>query len=536
MSVQGSREGTSRSRPDAVFAIDLGTTEVKVGVISLAGDLLGSARARYPLRVDEAAGIAEQDANDWWGAIVAASRAALAEAGLAPPTRPGAPSIVAVAFDGHGPSLVATDRAGNPVAPVVTWLDRRPAAELARLEATTGLRGWSLGVLPAALWLERAAPEAARRARWYLNSWEHLGLRLSGRAALSLTPGQPVADPAALEEAGLAARKIPAPIAVGAVLDGLRSDPAAELGLPAGIPVVAGHVDAFASFNGAGLRDPGDAIDVGGTAGGFGVYTERPYPLPGLFSSPAPMPGLWSVGGAMAATGRALDWFRDAVLRDGTSTADLLTEAATVPPAADGLVFLPYLAGERSPLWDPAARGAFVGLTLTHGRPHLVRAILEAAALAIRHIAVPLPGAGVAVRAMVVCGGPAQSPLWNQLKADITGFTVEVPRILETAVVGSAVAGAVAVGAWPDLRSGIDGMVQIDQVLVPRPEHREVYDRLFESYVGLYPAISPVIRPLLAAVGGPGRNVISEAAEPEAEPKRRPGIGVPPAQALEVAG
>jgi xylulokinase len=186
------------------------------------------------------------------------------------------------------------------------------------------------------------------------------------------------------------------------------------------------------------------------------------------------------------------------------------------------LVFLPYLAGERSPLWDPAARGAFVGLTLAHGRAHLVRAILEAAALAIRHIARPLPEAGIPVRAMVVCGGPAQSPLWNQLKADITGFTVEVPRILETAVVGAAVAGAVAVGAWPNLRAAIGGMVRIEHVLAPRMEHREIYDRLFESYVGLHPAISPVVRPLLASLGEPGRDAGPGAGQREAGEGRDP--------------
>jgi xylulokinase len=511
----GPRPGRRPTGPDAILAIDLGTTEAKVGVIGVHGDLLGAARARYPLHVDEATGVAEQDANDWWGAVVAACRAALAEAAGS--------TVVAVALDGHGPSLVATDAAGQPVAPVVTWLDRRPAAALARLEVATGLRGWSLGVLPAALWLETHDPAAAGRTRWYLNSWEQLGLRLSGRAALSLTPGQPVADPARLEAAGLSADRVPPPIAVGAILDGLLPGPAGELGLPPGIPVVAGHVDAFASFHGAGLRDVGDAIDVGGTAGGFGVYTDQPYQLPGLFSSPAPMPGLWSVGGAMAATGRALDWFRDAVLRDGVTTAELLAEAAAVPPGSEGLVFLPYLAGERSPLWDPSARGAFVGLTLAHGRGHLVRAILEAAALAIRHIALPLPGAGIRVRAMVVCGGPAQSATWNQLKADITGFPVEVPRILETAVVGSAVTGAVAVGAWPDLRTAIAGMVRIERVLAPRSEYRDVYDRLFEAYVGLYPAISPVIRPFLAALSEP----VSSAGQ---------GTEAAPPAALEVGG
>jgi xylulokinase len=486
----------ARTESAAILAVDLGTTEAKAGVIGLDGELLGSARARYPLHLDEASGIAEQDASTWWQALITACRAALAESRA----KQREPEIAAIAFDGHGPSLVATTADGQPVAPVITWLDRRPAAELAILEAATGLRGWSLGVLPAALWLEQHQPEAASRARWFLNSWEYLGLRLSGRAALSLTPGQPVPDPAALRGAGLPPDKVPPPTPVGSVLAGLLPAPAQELGIRSGVPVVAGHVDAFASFNGAGLRDPGDAIDVGGTAGGFGVYTDRAYQLPGLFSSPAPMPGLWSVGGAMAATGRALDWFRDAILRDGPTIDELLAEAATVPPGADGLVFLPYLAGERSPLWDPNARGAFVGLTLAHGRGHLVRAILEAAALAIRHIAAPLPEAGIHVRAMVVCGGPAQSSLWNQLKADITGFTVEVPRILETAVVGAAVTGAVGIGAYPDLRAGIDGMVRVAEVLVPRDKHREAYDRLFEAYLGLYPAINPVIRPLLPGI------------------------------------
>ena len=145
----------------------------------------------------------------------------------------------------------------------------------------------------------------------------------------------------------------------------------------------------------------------------------------------------------MAATGRALDWYRDEILGDTISTDALLAEAAATPPGADGLVFLPYLAGERSPIWDPEARGVLAGLTLGHGRGHIARAILEASALAIRHVAAPMLAAGVQVREMRVCGGPARSPIWNQVKADVTGFTVAVPEVLETAVLGSAILGAV---------------------------------------------------------------------------------------------
>jgi xylulokinase len=159
-------------------------------------------------------------------------------------------------------------------------------------------------------------------------------------------------------------------------------------------------------------------------------------------------------------------------------------------------VFLPYLAGERSPIWDPTARGAFAGLTLRHGRAHLTRAVLEAAALAIRHVAAPILAQGVRVTEMRVCGGPANSALWNQIKADVTGFTVAVPHALETAVVGSAIVGAVGVGAHADLPAAIRAMTRIDHRSAPRPEHGPTYDRLFEAHVALYPAVSRALAPL----------------------------------------
>ena len=146
--------------------------------------------------------------------------------------------------------------------------------------------------------------------------------------------------------------------------------------------------------SGPGLLEPGDAYDPGGSAGGFGVYWREPVEVAGAFVTPAPLAGLYSVGAAMAATGRALDWFRDAIVGGDISTERLLAEAAATPPGADGAVFLPYLAGERSPIWDPTATGLFAGLTLSHGRGHLARAIIEASALAIRHVATPMLAAG----------------------------------------------------------------------------------------------------------------------------------------------
>jgi xylulokinase len=339
-------------------------------------------------------------------------------------------------------------------------------------------------------------PDAARATRWWLATWDWLALRLSGEARTSLVEGQPFPSADSLAPVGLDAARIPSAIRAGETVGALASEPAAALGLRPGIPVVAGIVDAWASYHGAGMTRAGDAMDPAGSAGGFGVYADRPLVVPGSFSTIAPLPGLYSVGGAMAATGRALDWFRLEVGGGGATTEMLLEEAGTVRPGAEGVVFLPYLAGERSPLWDPTARGAFVGLALGHGRAHMTRAILEASAFAIRHVAESVVAAGAEVRAMRVCGGPARSELWNRIKADVTGFPIEVPAVLETAVAGSGMLAATAVGAWPDLPSAIRGMTRIVRRLEPDPATRPIYDATYAAYRALHPAIAPIVRSL----------------------------------------
>ena len=471
----------------AILAVDVGTTSAKAGLVGLDGSVLAMARHGYELTVGHRSGWAEQDPEAWWNALVTGSRDVLGR-------RPA--EVIAICVDGHGPTLAAVDAEGRPTRDAITWLDSRATDELDELSVASGLRGWALGVLPAALWLERNERVVADRSRWYLNTWEFLGLRLSGRAATTIVPGQSLPDSAVLERLGLPAAKVAPPAAAGEVLGGVTPSAAVALGLKAGTPIVAGVVDAFASFHGAGLVEAGDAIDTGGMSGGFGVYWSRPVEAVGSFCTPGPLAGRFVVGGAMAATGRALDWLREDVLGGTVPLNELLDEAARVPAGADGLLFLPYLAGERSPIWDPSARGAFVGLTLAHGRAHLTRAVLEAAALAIRHVASPILAEGVRVAEMRVCGGPARSGLWNQIKADVTGFTVAVPRALETAVVGSAIVGAVGIGAHRDLEEAIRAMTHIDNRFEPRPENRSVYEGQYAAYVALYPALNRALAPL----------------------------------------
>ena len=475
------------TRETAVLGLDLGTTEVKAGLVALDGRLLGLTRSGYALDVSGGHGWAEQDPGAWWSAVVSAVRA-LRASDIA--------DVVAIGVDGHGPTLVAVDRRGEATRPAITFLDARAAAEAEALTAATGIHGWSLGGLPAALWVERHEPDVASATRWYLSTWEWLALRLTGIADAPLVPDQATADPALLAAAGIATDRLPPSSPAGRPIGGLTSTAADALGLRPGVPVVSGMVDAFASYIGAGLLEPGDAYDPGGSAGGFGVYWDRALEVPGGFVTPGPLAGRFSVGAAMAATGRALDWYRDGILGDMITTDALLAEAAATPPGADGLVFLPYLAGERSPIWDPDARGVLAGLTLGHGRGHIARAIVEASALAIRHVATPMLAAGVRVTAMRACGGPARSEFWNGVKADVTGFPVLVPAVLETAVLGSAIVATVGTEAHRDLPTAIGAMTRMVARIEPRLELAATYDRLFEAYLELYPATAPVLRRL----------------------------------------
>ena len=234
-----------------------------------------------------------------------------------------------------------------------------------------------------------------------------------------------------------------------------RPGPSAELGIPAGTPVIAGGNDALASFHGAGLVDAGDAVDTGGTSGGLGVYWDRELDIPGTYRAPAGLPGLWLYGGAMNAIGKSVDWVVALLLgrcrcRPRTTCC---AKRRDVPPGAAGLVFLPYLAGERAPIDDDRARGVFAGLSLAHGRGHLVRAVLEAGAFALRHVAEPIRGARASVSSGWWCPGrPTASCPWPRCAPTSWACPVDVPAVPDTAALGAAHPGGRGHGRLPGRR------------------------------------------------------------------------------------
>jgi xylulokinase len=468
-----------------IVAIDLGTTEAKGGLVTGDGRTLATARSGYRIDIDPASGRGEQDPEDWWAALATVTRR-LAAAGSG--------EVAAICCVGQGPTMAPVDARGRATGPAITWMDRRPSDEALALTEATGVSGWKLGILPPALWFEHHRAAAAARTAWYLNSWEWAVMRLTGRAVMTHWRGQELVDPALAAASGLSVDRLAPVVETGALVGMLGDRAAADLGLRAGVPVVAGTVDSFASFLGAGLTRAGEGVDTGGTSGGLAVYCDAPAEIAGGGVAEAPLAGLWVVGGAMTATGKSLEWFGDVV---GVAESEsLIDQAASIAPGSDGLIFLPYLAGERSPIWDPLARGAFVGLTLSHGRPHLARAILEASALALRHVASSITAAGVRIEEVRVSGGTARSDTWNQIKADVLGVPVVVPEVRETAVLGAGIIAAQGIGRHSSTLDAIQSMVRIDHRLESNPSNRAVYDSLFAAYVDLWPAIAPVVHQL----------------------------------------
>jgi xylulokinase len=252
--------------------------------------------------------------------------------------------------------------------------------------------------------------------------------------------------------------------------------------------------DGVGSIVGAAGSVVGRATDPGGAAGGLALCWPEPLSAPGVDCWPGLVPNTFIIGGAFVAGGRAMEWWASIGAQGNLSEALALAEGA--PAGAGGLVCLPFLAGERSPLWDPTARGAILGLTFAHGPNHLARAVLESTAYELRLLSDAILSLGARIDELRVCGGQAQSRLWNQIKADVTGLPASVPRLPEVALMGDAICAAIGAGIYPDLSRAGEAMVQVGEILEPNRAHRAVYDELFGIYRDAYPALKPLFGPL----------------------------------------
>ncbi len=470
----------------AVLAVDLGTSVVKAGVVGDGGRLLALAERDIELLHGAHPGWLEQDAAAWWTQARGAIRDAVSRAAGA--------RIVAACVGGQGPSIVAVDEHGEPVANALIWMDARAEAERGALSERLGAEVSPYSSVPRAMWLARSAPGVPGRARWFLQAWDYLAFRLTGIAVASSFEGDDVFPGAHVAAAGLDAARFPPALRMGTPIGPVRPEVARELGLPAGVVVAGGVNDFTAAVLGAGLDRRGLALDLGGTSGGLALAWDEPLDRHGLTAWPAPTAGLYICGGPLAAGGRSVTWFAQAAGYGAGGLAALEQDASSVGPGADGVVFLPYLSGERTPLWDEDARGVFFGLAERHTRAHLARAVLEGVAFALRHIADTLATDGARIAELRLGGGQARLALWARIKADVLAAPVVVPKVTEVSVLGEAMLAARAV---PSARDAAGSRGAADAAARVEPTHTgdEAYARAYATYRELYPRL----RDLMAA-------------------------------------
>lgn len=494
--------------------IDVGTTSVKGAVVSIDGRLI--AVASVPCAVSRPRpGWVEQDPRDYATAATACLRTLLADPGVDPRR------VAGVCSSGHAPTHVLLDARGDPVRPAILWQDTRAADDAAALarevpaNAMADLIGmnWppdASNPLARGRWLARHEPEALARAAHLILPKDCVHYFLTGAirtdawSAKGLVHQRTHGTVDGIEEVGaLPARLVPPAGTPRDVVGHVTPDAARATGLPAGIPVTCGWTDAMAAMLGSGsLARPGLAGDVSGTSEVTGVtLADEPRVIGRLMAARIVDTGRWILYGPTQASGASLGWILRTVNLPGEPVAPddrqaaALALAADVAPGAGGLTFLPYLEGERAPIWNARARGTFTGLSTATEPAHLVRAVLEGVACSVRHILGLAAAKGATpITEVRVAGGGARLALWNQIKADVTGLVFRPCETSENGVLGSAILAATGAGDFPDLAAASDAMVRLGDPVVPDPAHREAYDDLFRRYVALYPAIEAATR------------------------------------------
>lgn len=454
---------------------------MKAGVIDLEGKLLGFAEHTYPLIEGDGPGWVEQDASLWW---TRAREAMSSVIGAARGVR-----IVGVCIGGQGPSLVAVDRAGEPLANAIIWMDRRTEAERREISDRLDSELSPYSNVPKAMWLRVHRPDVYARTHVFLQSWDYIAYRLTGVAVASSFAGATVFPPDAVAAAGCDEAKFPKEIIMGQPVGGVRADAAADLGLEVGVVVAGGVNDATATVLGAGLVRKGLALDLGGTSGGIALAWDRPLREKGLTAWPAPAPGLFVCGGSFATSGRTLPWLMAVTGYAPDAYAAVESDASKISAGADGVIFLPYLAGERTPIWDERASGVFFGLSDRHTRAHLARAVFEAVAYQLRHVTDTMREAGATLDELHITGGQAKIRLWHRIKADVLGVPVVVPSVTEGALLGEAMLAAEAAGRTSDAATAASRFLRESARFEPDPSTAASYDRAYRTYRELYPRL-----------------------------------------------
>jgi xylulokinase len=493
-----------------LLGIDVGTGGTRALVVDERGKIVASATHEHVPFASPQTGWAEQDPRDWWHAAIQAVRAVLAQPGVS------ADAIAAVGFSGqmHGSTLL--DAHDEVVRPALLWCDQRTdaecraiteqvgAARLIELTLNPALTGFTL---PKLLWVRDHEPERWRAVKSVLLPKDYVRFRLTGAKATDVADASGTLlfdvggrrwSTTMLDEMELAPSLMPEALESPEITSSISAVGAEATGLRLGTPVVAGGGDQAAGAVGMGIVRPGAVSATIGTSGVVFAATDRPALDPGgrVHTFCHAVPGRWHVMGVTQGAGLSLRWWRDqfgAGPDDGRDPYERMTEvAATAPAGSDGVLWAPYLMGERTPHLDPHARAALVGLSASHHRGHVVRAVLEGVAFSLKDSFTIFDAMGVPVSGVRLGGGGARSALWRQIQADVYGYPVEIVEAEEGAAYGAALLAGVGGGVWRTVDEACDAVVRVAVRLQPHDADRTTLAQQYARFRALYPALKAV--------------------------------------------
>ncbi|WP_448256511.1 FGGY-family carbohydrate kinase [Microbacterium aurum] len=488
------------------LGVDIGTSSTKGVLVDVDGVILASATRAHVVQRPHA-GWVEMDARVWWDEFASIARSLQAEVPDA--------EILAVGVSGMGPCVLLADEDDAPVRPAILYgVDTRAIAQADRMTTQIGedevvriggSRLTSQAGGPKIVWIAEEEPAAYDRARRLYMPASWLARNLTGAYVLdhqSASQMSPLYDVEAEEwDAALWARyapgiETPALRWAGEIAGEVTAEAAATTGIPAGTPVIAGTIDAWTEAVSVGAHEVGDLMLMYGTTMFLIATGENTLRTPSMWTTVGAFPGTRNLAGGLATSGALTSWLKELT---GADYPDLLAEAADAGPGANGLVMLPYFAGERTPILDPDARGVIAGLTLSHTRGHLYRAALEATAMGVRHNVETMRAAGADIRRIVAVGGGTQGDLWLQIVSDVTGLVQEVPATTIGASYGAAFLAAAALAArGGDRDVHITDWNPIARTVTPDPELAARYDAQFADYLALYEGTKTIAHELAA--------------------------------------
>jgi len=486
------------------LGIDVSTTGSKALLVDSSGLVVAAASCEHPIYTPHPLW-SEQEPRDWQRSTQVSVRQALAQVGVS------GSDVRAVGLTGQMHGLALLDANGQVLRPAILWNDQRTAEECQeitdllgfdRMLALTGNKALTGFTAPKILWVRKHEPEVYSRAAHILLPKDYVRFCLTGEYAMDKADGSGTIlfdlKKRDWSREVLAALQIPAawlpPTFEGPEVAGVISVEGAEqTGLRAGTPVVGGGGDQAAQAIGVGAVTPGIVALTLGTSGVVFASTPGPLiePQGRLHAFCHAAPETWHLMGVMLSAAGSLRWYRD-VFSPGISYDDLLAPAASIPAGSEGLLFLPYLTGERTPHPDPLARAAFVGLTVRHGMAHLTRSVLEGVAFGLRDSMELIRSAGLGeIRQVRLSGGGARSPLWRQILADVMATEMVTVNTTEGAAYGAALLAGVGAGAWGSVPEACQAVIHAVDRVSPDAQAAGLYARLYDEYRALYPALKP---------------------------------------------